>query len=770
MVIPGYRIVKQLGQGGMSVVYLAIQESVDREIALKVMSPALSSDPSFGERFFREANIVGRLSHPNIIAVYDVGRHEQYHYIAMDYLPGEPLSEKIKEGLEDEEIVRIATEMGAALDYAHQHGFIHRDVKPENVLFRKNGSAVLTDFGIAKAVNTASEVTQHGTVIGTPHYMSPEQTQGAELGPPSDFYSLGVVLYQMLTKELPFRGEESIAVAIQHLTAPIPRLPLERRRFQPIIDRLLAKKPNRRYRNGKDLSLSLNSVGAGGSGGSTGHLSTRDLMFALMNSLSNHTWALMSVIRHRFQWLDRLHFSWQRGLIWKLDSTVEEVSNHSEMDTMVSTASHDDYWKNAVERGYAKLLMTSPGVVCCIILMLTVFWSQSRLNSIETVLDVEISAFELEQPLTLPPPPPVIEETQTVAASSEPDSQTELEPEPEPKPTPARTRVEPKPAPVIPALPDGYFRLAINTEPRDASVRVLNIGPKYQRGMPLPAGPYHIEVSHPDHYRLRTWLSLSKDSGTPLISLTRMGKNISAGSQIVDFMPDGELGPIMLVIPAGSFIMGSNDKTNEKPPHEVTISKPFAMGQYEVSIAEAKRFVAAVGRERKFEEDDNHPVAGINWRQANAYTKWLSETTGQTYRLPTEAEWEYAARAGTTGKYWWEGDTASGQANCKSGCNSQWSALFSGSTAPIASFDRNPFGLYDVLGNVAEWTLDCATKNYNNAPTDGSAFGFNTCPMRITRGGSYRESSSGVVVSRRKARKVTYSSDSVGLRLVREIR
>lgn len=172
MQIPGYRIIRKINQGGMSTVYLAIQLSVGREVALKVMSPALNADPVFSERFQREANIVGQLSHPNIVSIYDIGRYKNLNYIAMDYLPGGSIHDKMTTGLSTQESLRITKEIALALDHAHDKGYIHRDIKPENILFRENDAAVLSDFGVAKTVSTASRMTNAGTVVGTPHYLS----------------------------------------------------------------------------------------------------------------------------------------------------------------------------------------------------------------------------------------------------------------------------------------------------------------------------------------------------------------------------------------------------------------------------------------------------------------------------------------------------------------------------------------------------------------------------------------------------------------------
>ncbi len=169
--IPGYQVVRKIGNGGMSSVYLAIQFSIGREVALKVLSPELRDDLSFAERFYREANIVGALSHPNVISIYDIGKHNQHYFMAMDYLPGPSCSDLVKDGqLSAVKSVHIVKDISQALAYVHEQGYIHCDIKPDNVLFRHDGTAVLTDFGIARELKNKSA---SNMISGTPHYMSP---------------------------------------------------------------------------------------------------------------------------------------------------------------------------------------------------------------------------------------------------------------------------------------------------------------------------------------------------------------------------------------------------------------------------------------------------------------------------------------------------------------------------------------------------------------------------------------------------------------------
>lgn len=258
--IPGYKILRELGHGGMAHVYLAIQESFGREVALKVLSPHLADDEQFSKRFLREARIVSQLNHPNIVTVYDAGKQGKYHYMSMEYIPGKDLKQ-LKDTISREEALRIVKDVARALDFAGKKGIVHRDVKPENIMIHQSDNRViLMDFGIAHGDDVTQGMTQTGKAIGTPHFMSPEQTKGLKVDHRSDIYSLGVVLFQLLAGNLPFDADSAVAVGIKHLTAPIPLLPGGLEIFQPIINRCLSKQPQHRYQKASELIAALNKI------------------------------------------------------------------------------------------------------------------------------------------------------------------------------------------------------------------------------------------------------------------------------------------------------------------------------------------------------------------------------------------------------------------------------------------------------------------------------------------------------------------------------
>ncbi len=257
-----YTILERIGGGGMADVYRAHDKLLDRSVAVKVLRSQFTSDDEFVTRFRREAQAAARLSHPNIVNIYDVGCDEDIYYIVMEYISGETLKERIERAgqLPIESSVRIALEIAEALEHAHQNGLVHCDIKPHNILTTKSGRIKVTDFGIARAVTSAT-MTHTGTIIGSVHYFSPEQAKGAAVGAKSDIYSLGVVMYEMLTGTVPFNGETPISIALKHLQEEPRPLRESNPEVPPLVEAIvlkaMAKEPDQRFEDISEMITDL---------------------------------------------------------------------------------------------------------------------------------------------------------------------------------------------------------------------------------------------------------------------------------------------------------------------------------------------------------------------------------------------------------------------------------------------------------------------------------------------------------------------------------
>src|SRR5205814_113388 len=252
-----YEILEELGRGGMAIVFKAKEKQLDREVAIKVLPFSLAFDKEFVERFQREARTSAKLEHPNIIPIYRVGKSGRIIYFVMKFLRGKPLSSVLasRGSLPPVEIKRILAEVGRALAYAHKKEIVHRDIKPDNIMFDEHGHAVVTDFGIAKAAS-GGKLTGTGMSIGTPHYMSPEQAKAQPLDGRSDIYSLGVVGYQCLTGGVSFDGEDAFSIGYKHSMKEITTPPLEtpeKRQLIEVIPENRAKTPAQRFQNADEL-------------------------------------------------------------------------------------------------------------------------------------------------------------------------------------------------------------------------------------------------------------------------------------------------------------------------------------------------------------------------------------------------------------------------------------------------------------------------------------------------------------------------------------
>ena len=261
-----YELIEKIGEGGMAVVYKAKCRLLNRYVAIKILRPEYTKDEQFVENFKRESQSAAGLSHPNIVSVYDVGKEGNIHFIVMELVEGKTLSELIKEKgkLDYKEAIAITKQVASALSLAHKNQIVHRDIKPHNILITSSGVAKLADFGIAKAVSASTIIGGDDKVMGSVHYFSPEQARGAYVDERSDIYSLGIVLYEMLTGKVPFDGDNPISIALMHINNPMPSVLDEVPGLPPQLDKIIKKATdkyqNNRYRTADEMIEDLNSI------------------------------------------------------------------------------------------------------------------------------------------------------------------------------------------------------------------------------------------------------------------------------------------------------------------------------------------------------------------------------------------------------------------------------------------------------------------------------------------------------------------------------
>jgi len=619
-----YRIVSVLGRGAMGTVFKGVDTVIDRNVAIKTVARGGTEHEQrqLAERFKREAQAAGRLSHPNIVAIYEYAEEDDCAYIAMEFVDGETLAQyhRRSESLGIDEICSILGRVLDGLDYAHARGVVHRDIKPSNIMLTGSLEVKVTDFGIARLESSA--MTQLGAVLGTPGYMSPEQLLGQPVDQRTDIFSCGILLYELLTGERAFPGNDISSIIYNVVHADLPP-PSSRTRDAPadldaIVAKALAKKPVDRFQSARDFARAL-------------RLYRRTRTVALDPDA-----------------LDQTRLDDTRNMEYAVDP--------------------------AVRSGATVVRRTPTG-------------------------------------LREPPRDPASKDRENAGPSN-------------------RRGV--------------YFAEAL------ALLALLIAAVWY---MP----------------QKDQWLAPFLQTSEEEARKTPPAPGYVAGEVFSD-CPEC---PRLVVLPPGEFMQGSPDseagrQASEGPAHPVLIEYPFALGQFEVTLAEFGRFAEETGYRMDrcrsydgewnienasnwlapgFAQDEDHPVTCVSWSDAMAYVAWLSQKTGATYRLPSESEWEYAARAGSELSRPWAGDTrlACGSANVADlvaedrfpGWDVHDCADGYVYTAPAGSFRGNSFGLYDTMGNAFEWVADCWRDSYAGASSDGKAWTTGDCNSRVLRGGSW---------------------------------
>jgi len=721
--IPGYRLIRRLGVGGMATVHLANQESLSRLVAIKVLATEHAPSEELVQRFENEARTIARLDHPHIVQIFDVGRTSTGQiYYTMPYLPNGDLSARnLRE--DPERVLGVMHALTEALGCAHDHGIVHRDVKPENVLFDKLDRPMLADFGIALTGSQQPRVTREGATIGSSGYMSPEQARGQPIDGRSDLYSLGVVCYELLTGELPFEGSDALAVALAHIEKPVPRLPVTRRIWQPLIDRALAKHPDERFQSAEEMTAAIEVIARRMRGPARNSVTRnwqalverivaiprRQRAFGIAALLVLALAALMALSPHA---PDRT--STRAGVV------AGEADGHGD-DTTATPHPADALAAARVQHlQQADDLMSINHVVAPA--------GESAADEYLAVLAAEPHQADAQKGVAR-----IIERLATDAAVAIAADNTRI----------AADAIEH-------ALAIGARAGEDAIPAHDAFVRALRAAVEQRRARkhnaldlePLLA----LKPLLPTLARADT--ALAKEIG---VELAKAQAHPVAGSALHD-----EGGPDMLVLPAAE----GAAPTLAIEVHEVT------RGEYAIFVREtghvavrcrASQNLLALVHDRNidwrnpgFAQGDDHPVVCVSWNDAIAYTRWLSKRTGAPYRLPNSNEWLLAARPSGKG-------TGCGVANIEThpnGCNDGYEH-----TAPAGRFAAAPNGLSDISGNVSEWVDVCAKPGRAN---DG-------CPVHRFRGLSWRDDDEESNLDHMDTAAADLGFANVGFRVVREL-
>lgn len=636
-----YRLEEKIGEGGTGEVYRATHIHMDSTVAVKILHASLASDQTMLERFRREARAAAQIRHANAVAVTDFGvtRDTGIAYLVMEFLEGEDLRERInrRRRLEYDDVLNILDQTCAAVHTAHTKGIIHRDLKPDNIWILKAEQGVervkVLDFGIAKLKSYAgaTNLTEKGLIIGTPNYMSPEQCRGEQLDPRSDIYSLGVIVYEMLTGDAPFQADTPVAVVLKHASEP-PRPPSQLRPDIPIdVENVVLRALDKKRENRQGTALQL----------------VNELEKALRNS----------------------------GVPLKAPRTSTPQATTIQTSPM---AAKTQAYKDIPESGSVgrTTVVSDPKV-------------EERRSSYETQV-----------------------------ATTEADRHLRRDP---------RTRLN------IPNPDEG---------------RTLIISDS-------------VEVVKPVRGTRTLMISLAAAGVivAAVVGLVLFGSggssvsNTTSGPSTATGVPIG-----MVSISGGTFTMGNNDsdEESEKPEHEVTV-RPFYIDRYEVTNEEYYEFVRVTKHpapehwiEGKFPPgEDKYPVVYVDWFDAEAYAKWVGK------RLPTEAEWEYAARGDDKRLYPWGNEFTPENANSKETDKNH--------AMPVGSYPAGAsrFGLLDMAANVAEWT----SSDYSLYPGSKARMESGT---KIIRGGSFRFDKKQAMVTTRWSVPPGTAKDYIGFRLTKD--
>ncbi len=735
--IPGYRVMRRIGKGGMSYVYLGVQESLDRQVAIKVMSPEALTDEKSKQRFEQEARTIAKLEHPCIVGIHEVGRTAQgLLYYVLPYLAKGHLGQRDFSG-DEHRTIEVLRSLLSALEYAHARGIVHRDVKAENVLFDNADRPLLTDFGIALSRRDHARITTAGLAVGSGGYMAPEQARGEAVDGRADLYSVGVLAYELLSGRLPYLASDPLALALMHAQDPIPRLPPERRHWQPFLDRAMAKSPENRFRNAQQMLAALNQ------------LASKER--PAVNESTPTGLSLAAIPRH---WLKPALFS-LTGLVLLImvilimrpetPPAPEPVDFFTSQDALASKPAPAApaiaaAANPAPSAPTAAAASTTPSNGSPVFANVQTSVAVTQLDYDPTLAGArEISAARAQIKQNRLSTPAGDNAIESLLAAH--------------KIVPANAEVAKLSDAAISGL-ETALASAIKTGNDDTAKST------YQRAQKFAQQNERLDGA--------AWKSLR--STLPPLLIARLEKS----SKSYDTVAIGKIKSLAQTLavdsaslePAwskanalpriGETVRGKGPAVVLVQPGNAT-APGIAFMRTEVTHGDFADFVNSTQRgsarcrnrlapitikkrtwaDPGFAQSGSHPVVCVSYDDAQAYAQWLSRRTGEIYRLPTAAEWRKIA------SYRGNGDPCQdGRLHC--GQNG---------TAPASQGPLSPLGISGAHGNVREWLTDC----------DGG------CQRRLTAGLGWRDSAERADPTRTSGFDASVGFDDVGFRLVREI-
>ncbi|MFC1650241.1 SUMF1/EgtB/PvdO family nonheme iron enzyme [Candidatus Latescibacterota bacterium] len=756
-----YEIIRELGRGGMAIVFLAKDKRLEREVALKLLPEEFHHDESFRTRFIREARVSAKLSHPNIIQIHDVNEVGDFTYFSMSYIEGVPLATLIKKGdtFDPKVISRLAIHVCFALQQAHEKNVIHRDIKPENILINKKRMPIVVDFGIAKALSEA-KLSQTGMLIGTPHYMSPEQIKTGNVDGRSDLYSLGILLYEMAAGKTPFQGLDPTSL-MYHQVNEIPPAPHEvndkiPEEFSDLIMKTLEKNPDDRYQTAAALGKALHQFmqGADTSVPKSGEAGKKKTSPAgsSKKAASVSSGASETIVA---------------GADENGPQDRDKDSADSIGDTLVApkisgkkkSKAHD----KEVDESKSGIGVIAGAVGVVSILIIVGLLGMQFLKNDDAPISDNLSA----QKQTVEETQPVQESTtseavpeKTETAPQSPSKSTASTQVSQPKrditPDPVKTeisksptvnrpetrRVEQIPSRAVPeeSSPTTSPARSVQTQPEREIAKVPEPEPEVESTRSATVQKESTTTSPPAK------AAEEKQVASVPRSKTETPTPVRVPARVVEKPQESPARSVASItwmsIPRGTFEMGDAqgdmpDEMMNRPVHRVTLSN-FEMSRDEVTVEQYAVFIRNTNHpsptnwqiQIKFPK---RPVVFVSWDDAVAFAKWVGG------RLPTEAEWEYAARGSLKGmRYPWGNNPAATRANF----NNQWEdgKGWIRYLKDAGSYPPNKYGLNDMAGNVYEWCHDWFGP-YSDRLTTNPAGASSSNYGRVVRSGGWNSGS-----------------------------